>query len=711
MELFRLLGRIVVDNTNANNAIEDTTNRANGSAKETENAFAKIGSVAGTFAKSLGTAGMAIGGAWLVAIEGTREYRAEMGLLDSAFETSGHSSKVAKETYSDLNAVMRDSGAAVEASQHLALVADNEEELNEATHTLTGVYATFGASLPLEGLAEAINHSASLGEVQGSLADALEWSGITVDDFNAQLAECTTEEERQDLIMKTLKDTYSEAADQYKETNNDVMDAEKAQEKLTDAMAELGAVGEPILTIIKEKVAEMVSAAVPMIQSFIDKIKDCIKWIKDNETTVDAWVSVIIGATVSIGSFLLVLSWGSIMATAKKAIQGVTLAVKAFNLALKSNPIGLIVSLIAGLVAAFIYLWNECDAFREFWINLWKKIKDILKPVLDWMKDAFKATWDAIKKVWSVVKGFFSYVWKGIKNVFSGIVGWFKDIWQKVTNAINTVISPWVEIFKRAWKLIKEAFQPAVNWFKGIWSGIKNAFSSVGSWFGNIFRTAWNGIKSAFGGIVSWMRGIWNDIKSVFSNVTSWFRNIFGTAFGYVKDIIIKAFQAGGKIFNGIKSGLERTFKSLVNTIIRGINTIIASPLKAVNAILKKIKNISILKIKPFTWVNTFDIPKIPKLEEGGVLEKGQVGLLEGSGKEAVVPLEKNTGWMDGIASRISKSISFDERKINRIIALLEQLLDMNIYLDSGVLVGELAPSIDSKLGVMYKHSKRNNTR
>lgn len=102
----------------------------------------------------------------------------------------------------------------MEAAQHLALVADNEEELNDMTHTLTGIYATFGASLPLEGLSEAINHSASLVEVQGNLADALEWSGITVDDFNAQLAECTTEEERQDLIMKTLKDTYSDAADQ-----------------------------------------------------------------------------------------------------------------------------------------------------------------------------------------------------------------------------------------------------------------------------------------------------------------------------------------------------------------------------------------------------------------------------------------------------------------------------------------------------------------
>ena len=406
MELFKLLGTIAIDNTEANKAINDTTEKANKSSDEVSSAFEKIGGVAGRIATGIGVAGAAIGGAFIATIESTREYRREMGLLESAYLTAGHSSEEAKETYSELNAVMADSGAAVEAAQHLSLVADNEAELNELTHSLTGVYATFGASLPLEGLAEAINHSSSLGEVQGSLADALEWSGITVDDFNAQLAECSTEEERQDLIMRTLKDTYGEAADQYKETNKDVLEAEQANEKLADAMAEIGAIGEPILTRIKEAIAGMVETAVPLLESFIGKLKDIITWVKNNEDTVKAWVAVIIGATVAIGTFLLILNWGTIMTAAANAVKVVQTAILAMNAAMRANPIGLVVSLIAGLVAAFIYLWNNCDSFRNFWIGLWEKIKSAGGVAIDWIKTKF----DAFKDALAVVKSVFEQI-------------------------------------------------------------------------------------------------------------------------------------------------------------------------------------------------------------------------------------------------------------------------------------------------------------
>jgi len=220
------------------------------------------------------TAGAALGGAWVAAIEGTREYRAQMGLLDSAFQASGHSSTEAKNTYSALNAVLGDTEQAVEAAQHIAKIADNEKEMNTLTEIGTGVFATFGQSLPIEGLMEGVLHTSELGEVQGSLADALEWSGITVEDFNDKLAKCTNEEERQDLIMKTLKDTYGKASTQYQETNKDVIEARKAQERLTDAFADLGRVGEPILTAIKNGAASMVRAAVAKLESFIQKIKD-----------------------------------------------------------------------------------------------------------------------------------------------------------------------------------------------------------------------------------------------------------------------------------------------------------------------------------------------------------------------------------------------------------------------------------------------------
>lgn len=421
MELFRLLGTISIDAQQANQAIDDTTNNARDSADEQQEAFAKIGTAAGTLAKGVMTVGAVLGGAFITAIEATREYRTSMGQLETAYTTAGHSAESAKDTYTELNSILGDSGQATEAAQMLANLTDNEKELDEWTHILTGVYSEFGEALPVEGLAEAALHTAKVGEVQSSMADALEWSGRSVDDFNKQLAKCSTEQERQELITKTMNELYGEQATKYKEVNKDVIEAEKAQAKLTDAFAQVGAIGEPILTAIKEKVAEMVTVAVPHIQSFIDKFKDMKQWIQDNKTTFDTWVAVIIGASVAIGAFLLILNWGAIMAAAANALKTVRIAILALNTALRANPIGLVISLIAGLVAAFVYLWNNNEGFRKFWLDMWEKVKDATAKVISAVKNKFNDLQDGLKKV---------------KTIFTDIQ---KTISEKMETAQKTV--------------------------------------------------------------------------------------------------------------------------------------------------------------------------------------------------------------------------------------------------------------------------------
>lgn len=435
-----MLGRIAIENDQANRALDETAERAEGTGQRTSTAFDGIGRAALGVGKFIVTAGAAVGGAWVAAIESTREYRAQMGLLDAAFQASGHSSTEAKNTYSELNAVLGDTEQAVEAAQHIALIADNEKEMNELTNIGTGIFAQFGASLPLEGLFEAVNHSAALGETQGSLADALEWSGITVEDFNEQLALCSTEEERQDLIMKTLKDTYSAAGEQYKATNKDVLEARKAQERLTDAFAEFGRVGEPILTVIKNGVASMVSAAVPKLESLIQKVKDARKWMQQNKNTVDAWKAAIIATTVSIGAFVLVLKWGTIMAAATKAVKATRAAILLFNAALRANPIGLVISLLAGLVAAFVYLWNNNKSFRQFWIDLWAKIKSTCGSAVSWIKGKF---------------GDFRSALSTVRSVFGSIQKTISDKLASARDAVKRAIDKIKGFFKFSWSLPK----------------------------------------------------------------------------------------------------------------------------------------------------------------------------------------------------------------------------------------------------------------
>ena len=399
MEIFKLLGTIAIDNDQAIKALDETSGNAEDASSKVAGAIGKIGSTALTLAKGIVTTGAAIGGAWIAAIEGSREYRTEMGKLDSAFVTNGHSSEAAKRTYSDLQAVLGDTAQAVEAANHLAVMTDNEKDLATWTDICTGVYSTFGESLPIESLTESSNEVAKSGILTGGLVDALVWAGIGEEEFQAKLDKCSTEQERQNLIMDTLNGTYSKASEQYKETNKDILEANKAQEKLTSAMAQLGAVGEPILTLIKDKVAEFVTAAVPHIENFIGKVKDLKKWIKENENTIDAWAAVIIGATVTVSAFLLVLKWSAIMGAATKAIKATRAAILLFNTALRANPIGLVVSLIAGLVAAFVYLWNNNEGFRKFWLDMWKKIQSATGTAVSWIKGKFGDFKDALKTV------------------------------------------------------------------------------------------------------------------------------------------------------------------------------------------------------------------------------------------------------------------------------------------------------------------------
>ena len=669
VELFKLLGKIAIDNDEAIKAIDDTSRQAKTASTETQGAFAKIGGAASKIATGIGIAGAALGGAWMAAIEGTREYRTHLAMLDTAFETSNHSTEAARQTFSDLNAVLGDSGQATEAAQHLAMLTKNEKELQTWTDICTGVYATFGEALPIEGLAEAANETAKTGELTGGLVDALNWAGHSEDEFQEKLDACTTEQQRQDLIMNTLNKTYKKASDQYKVTNKDVLAANKAQEKLTNAFAELGRIGEPILTAIKEKVAEFALAAIPHIENFIQKVKDISQWVKDNEDTIDTWVGVIIGAGTAIGTFLLILNWGSIMTAAANAVKVVRTAILAMNAAMLANPVGLVVATLAGLVAAFVYLWNNVDGFREFWINAWEIVKTAASTAWQSITKFFSDAWAAVKRIWATnaVIGFYKKAWTAIISVFLNAPKWFADK------------------FRQAWNGIKNIWNGAKSFFSGIWRSVTGTFGNVGSWFRSKFSSAWTSIKSVFSSWGSFFGGLWTKIKSKFSSIGS----SLGKAMG-----------------DSVKSGMNKVIGKIETSINKGISLIndaIELADKIVPGDIGKVAKIS-----------------LPRLAHGGVLEKGQIGLLEGSGAEAVVPLEHNRAWLSRVAEDLhelqgNRPANVDTNKIEimlqHILTSLNGLAQMQVFLDNGTLVGELVPAIDGRMADRLRHVQRGNVR
>lgn len=151
LEIFRLVGSVFVDTDKANKSLQNTDKNAGNLGKSLANGIKSVGK----FAAGIGAAVGAAGAGLAAVAESTREYRTEQGKLQAAFETAGFSAAEAEKTYRALNGVLGDSGQAVEAANHLAQLTTNEQELADWTNIATGVFATFGDSLPIEGLTEA----------------------------------------------------------------------------------------------------------------------------------------------------------------------------------------------------------------------------------------------------------------------------------------------------------------------------------------------------------------------------------------------------------------------------------------------------------------------------------------------------------------------------------------------------------------------------
>ena len=207
--------------------------------------------------------------------ESTREYREDMNKLQTGFQSAGFSAEEATAAYKDLYAVIGEEDRSVEAVNHLAKLVDTEKDLATWTGTiLPGVWATFGDSLPLEGLTEAANETARVGDLTGVLADALNWAGVNEDDFQKKLDACNSESERAALITETLNGLYGDAAGKYKELNADILDANRAQSDLADATAALGEAVEPLNTKITELKTSILTGLSPALNQIIQDLTD-----------------------------------------------------------------------------------------------------------------------------------------------------------------------------------------------------------------------------------------------------------------------------------------------------------------------------------------------------------------------------------------------------------------------------------------------------
>lgn len=238
--------------------------------------LSKLGGVAktalkGTVAAIGGVATAATGAVTgLLALESaTEEYRVAQGKLNTAFEAAGYGPETASKAYSDFYKILGDTDTATEASQLLAQLAENEEDVSTWTDIAAGVFGTFGDSLPIEGLIESANETAKVGQVTGTLADALNWSGISEDKFNEKLAKCTSESERNQLIMSTLSRTYDQASAAFYRNNEALIQARENQILLDDTLSQLG---ETVSKVINNLLSEFLPSIASVVTAFNDLV-------------------------------------------------------------------------------------------------------------------------------------------------------------------------------------------------------------------------------------------------------------------------------------------------------------------------------------------------------------------------------------------------------------------------------------------------------
>lgn len=377
--------------------------------------------------------------------EATEEYRKNMGLLTTAFGSNGYGIEAAKQTYKDLYAIIGDEGTATEAAQLMATLSQSQQDLSTWTEVAAGVWGTFGEALPINSLMEAANETAKVGTVTGVLADALNWAGISEDQFNATLASATTEADRNRIILSALSSTYSGAADAFYQNNAALVESRETQADMDETLADLGETIADIKT-------SLLTAFLPAVQQAADGAADFLEDVDAEAVAntilalVDAFVRlspVIAAATTAMITYKAATTVAGVINNLTSSMSGATSATAAFNAVLNANPIVLIVTIVLSLVAALVTLIATNEDVRDGFLAIWDAITSAVGTAVDWIaekiqsiKDAFSGLVDGVKELLGIHSP--SRVFKDIgENMAAGAeLGWDSE-WDKSRRQIE----------------------------------------------------------------------------------------------------------------------------------------------------------------------------------------------------------------------------------------------------------------------------------
>lgn len=356
-----------------------------------------------------------------------------------------------------------------------------------------------------------------------------------------------------------------------------------------------------------QALAPTIQSVINFLQGLVDKFNALSPAQQDLIVKIGLLAAAIGPVLLIVGKLMSAV--GTIMTVVPK-LAGVISTVKgafaALNAVMLANPIMIVIAAIAALVAAFIYLWNTNEEFRQFWINLWESIKQAAITAWNAIGEFLKSIWEGIKStcqtIFNAIKTFFQTVWNGIKNIFSTTVGAVKTVVTNAWNAIKSVTST-------VWNGIKSVVTGTITAIKnGISTGLtaaKNTVTNILNGIKNAFSTVWEGAKNIVSGAIEKIKGMMNfhwelpklklphfsitgkfslDPPSIPKIGVEWYRKAMGD--GMILDSPTIFGAAGGKLLAGGEAGPEAvvgvdSLRTMIQEAVAGQTAVLAQAIGA----------------------------------------------------------------------------------------------------------------------------------
>ena len=652
--------------TGAKKAFQGLSKDAKKHADKTENAFdGMTNAVKG----KIGALASAITGAFAISgissfIDEMAQFAKDTGKLEGAFENAKLKAEDAQKVYKDFYAILRDEGTATEASQLLVNMTNDTKKMAQWTNIATGIFGTFGDSLPIEGLIESANETARVGKVTGTLADALNWVGISEDKFNEKLEKTKTFSERERMIRELLNKEYKESAENYKDNNKELMAYNEAQAEHQQKMKEIGETLMPIKTEITKFVDEFLgkidfSIFVKKWEEVKEKLGE-IDWEKIKNGIKNAYeylkeIGGYIDETLSTAMDTLKTNfedlWDAV--NGDEALKATLTFIKdtfkwlkdhgtevgdalfyianAFIFFKSAVAIGTVIGWISKLATWIGGAWASIKAtgfltwltgLSGFWTGLvvaiglavvaiwknWDKICEFFRGLSEDLTKAHENVKEAWGKLWDMMKE--KYETKK-KEVNESIKKWLSDFWNDIIKAKDNVVRSWNEL----WQMMKDKYEAKK---KEVNESIKNFFKGI-----------WDKVITAKNNVVRSWNELWNMMKEKYETKKEEVNNSIKNFF---QGIVNKAIEMKNSVVSALKEMVNNAFINPFNSAVKGVRKGVNKIISCVNGISQSIAGTDIITMSPLNETENVITP----LAKGTNHFKGGTALVGEAGRELV---------------------------------------------------------------------------